>query len=153
VLRIPPLILLCLVAAVGCKRSASAPEPVAPVQAVAPRAPSAPPAAAVPAEPAPAAPPKEGAPDAPDTATAAPVQPAPEEKPPIGAPAPVATPKKHHGGTREIHRTPGNTACIEMYGTCTPPPDPLCTSSALYVECGQRGQVPASGEWVHCICD
>jgi hypothetical protein len=109
----------------------------------------------VPAEPAPAPPPKEATADAPEAPTAAPATAA--EKPPIGTPvaadAPKPDAKKRTGRTREIRRTPGNTGCIEMYGTCTPPPDPICTSLALYVDCGQRGQVPTSGEWVHCTCD
>jgi hypothetical protein len=157
VLRTPTLLALFLAAAIGCNRSASAPEPVAPVQPVAPRAPSAEPAAALPAEP---APPKEAVADAPQTATAAPaqpLQPGNEEKPAIGAPVapePVKPDaKKRSGRTRQIRRTIGNPACIEMYGTCTPPPDQICTSSALYVDCGQRAQVPSSGEWVHCVCD
>jgi len=152
VLRIPTLIALALLAAVGCNRSASAPEPVAPVQHVAPRAPSAEPAAPVAAEPTP--PPKEAIVDAPEAPTTAPTEP---EKPPIGAPAAAEAPKpsakKRAGRTREIQRTPGNSACIEMYGVCTPPPDQICTSSALYVDCGQRAQVPSSGEWVHCVCN
>ncbi|HKP58047.1 MAG TPA: hypothetical protein VJV78_15050 [Polyangiales bacterium] len=155
-LRIPtPFLASALLAAISCSRSSSAPEPVAPVQPIAPRAPSAEPAAApTQAEPPPAAPPKEGTTDAPQTATAAPAERAAEEKPPAGAlPAPDAQKKKARGRTREIHRTPGNTACLEMYGTCTPPPDQICTSSALYVDCGQRAQVPTSGEWVHCVCD
>jgi type IV secretory pathway VirB10-like protein len=157
VFRIPTFIALALLASVSCNRSASAPEPVAPVQHVAPRAPSAEPAAAVAAEPTPPPPPKEAVPDAPEAPTAAPTEP---EKPPIGSPAAAEAPKpnatkvkKRSGRTREIQRTPGNTACIEMYGTCTPPPDQICTSSVLYVDCGQRAQLPSSGEWVHCVCD
>ncbi|HKU43615.1 MAG TPA: hypothetical protein VJR89_35875 [Polyangiales bacterium] len=135
---------LAILAAISCNRAT--PEPAAPVQPLAPAAPAA---------PAPPAPPKEGATaatpnaDAPSTAADAPNEPAP---PKLGE-TPKPALKKQATRTREIHRTEGSTGCVEMYGTCTPPPDRLCTSSALYVDCGQRAQVPSSGEWVHCSCD
>lgn len=54
--------------------------------------------------------------------------------------------------TRVIRRTADTGGCVEMYGTCTPPPEKLCTSSAFYLDCGQRGQLPNSGEWLQCEC-
>jgi len=53
---------------------------------------------------------------------------------------------------RTIHPQPGSSDCIEMYGSCTPPPDPLCTSNAFVLACGESGQLPSSGERIVCAC-
>lgn len=136
----------------GCDRSAS--PAIAPVQPVPARGPG--PAPSPSTEPAP--PPKEApanlAPDAPQSPTAA--APQIQDKPatPLADPAkdkPPAT-AKPAPRARVIRPTTGSEGCVEMYGTCTPPPDRLCTSTALHVDCGQRSQVPSSGEWVQCVC-
>ena len=131
----------------ACNRPDSPPPPVVPVQPQPPAAPpqaSAPTVAPIPKDvplPAPKAAPAHPQPDAPESAAAAPAV-APDA--PQGS-KPAAT-------VREIHPAEGSAGCVEMYGTCTPPPDRLCTSSALYVDCGKRVQVPGSGDWVNCVC-
>ena len=130
----------------ACGRSAS--PAIAPVQPVPARGPG--PAPSPAAEPAP--PPKEApanlAPDAPQSPAAAAPQLEDKELEPAKPPA-VTKPAPR---VREIRPLEGAAGCVEMYGTCTPPPDQLCTTSALHVDCGQRGQVPPSGEWVQCVC-
>jgi hypothetical protein len=73
------------------------------------------------------------------------------EVPTTAAPA-VAKKSKGAKSPREIQLSPGNTGCVEMYGTCTPPPDQLCTTSAFYLDCNKTGQLPSTGEWLRCIC-
>ena len=53
---------------------------------------------------------------------------------------------------RTIHATAGSNECLEMYGSCTEPPDQLCTSNALVLQCGERGQLPSTGEQLTCVC-
>ena len=53
---------------------------------------------------------------------------------------------------RTIHPSGDAKDCIEMYGTCTPPPDRLCTSSAFVLSCGESGQLPESKEMLRCVC-
>jgi hypothetical protein len=53
---------------------------------------------------------------------------------------------------RIIHPTQGRSDCMEMYGSCSPPPDPLCTSSAFVLECGQKERHPSGREWLQCVC-
>jgi hypothetical protein len=57
-----------------------------------------------------------------------------------------------HAEQRTIHPQPGNSDCIEMYGSCTPPPDQLCTSNAFVLACGERGELPSNGELIACVC-
>ena len=57
------------------------------------------------------------------------------------------------GNARVIHPTADAKDCIEMYGTCTEPPERLCTTSAFVLSCGERGQLPAGNrEWLRCDC-
>lgn len=63
---------------------------------------------------------------------------------------PVQT--KQAASARTIHPASGSEECIEMYGTCTPPPDPLCTSNALVLQCGESAELPSSGERLTCAC-
>jgi hypothetical protein len=88
--------------------------------------------------PAPAAPAKPGALEAPPGATL--------ERP--GTPAQAKT----RGKVRQIAPLEGSTGCVEMFGSCTPPPERLCTSSAFYLDCGERGTLPSTGEMLHCVC-
>jgi hypothetical protein len=53
---------------------------------------------------------------------------------------------------RTIHPAAGSEECVEMYGSCTPPPDPLCTSNAFVLACGESGELPSSGERLTCAC-
>ena len=53
---------------------------------------------------------------------------------------------------RTIHPQPGNSDCIEMYGSCTPPPDQLCTSNAFVLACGESGELPSNAERIVCVC-
>jgi hypothetical protein len=53
---------------------------------------------------------------------------------------------------RTIHPASGSDECVEMYGTCTPPPDPLCTSNALVLKCGESAELPSNGERLSCAC-
>ena len=53
---------------------------------------------------------------------------------------------------RTIHPASGSEECVEMYGTCTAPPDPLCTSHAFVLACGESGVLPSSGERLSCAC-
>jgi len=53
---------------------------------------------------------------------------------------------------RTIHPASGSEECVEMYGTCTPPPDPLCTSNAFVLPCGESGELPSNGERLSCVC-
>jgi hypothetical protein len=83
-------------------------------------------------------------------ASAAPVAPtvAPEPPPSAAKTTPPAGAK-----LRTIHPQGDATDCIEMYGTCTPPPDRLCTSSAFVLSCGETGQLPTGQrEWLRCVC-
>lgn len=65
----------------------------------------------------------------------------------------VHEPTQSSPRSRTIHPTAdSNGECIEMYGSCTEPPDQLCTSSALVVQCGERGQLPSTGEQLECVC-
>ncbi len=152
------LTLAALAGAGGC-RPETPPPPVVPVKPLQPQAAMPEPTTApipplVPKE-APSAVPQD-APESPATAPSV----SPEKPGPQGAlAAPAATPaaeikkkSKAPKGTREIHPTPGNTGCLEQYGTCTPPPDQLCTTSAFYLDCNAKGQLPSNGEWLHCIC-
>jgi|GEM_PF-5317433 len=55
--------------------------------------------------------------------------------------------------TRTIHpASGGEKECVEMYGSCTPPPDPLCTSNAFVLACGESGELPSTGERLSCTC-
>ena len=73
--------------------------------------------------------------------------PTPRGKPAVETPSAEAERK-----TRTIHPTTDSKDCIEMYGSCTPPPDRLCTSSAFVLSCGETGQLPSSKEWLRCEC-
>ena len=53
---------------------------------------------------------------------------------------------------RTIHPTSDSKECIEMYGSCTEPPDQLCTSNALVLQCGERGELPSTHELLTCVC-
>lgn len=53
---------------------------------------------------------------------------------------------------RELHPQPDQTDCVEMYGSCTPLPDRVCTSQAFVLECGKSGRVPGSRELLTCVC-
>lgn len=130
----------CLVFVAGCGRPAS--PPIAPVEPVPARGPGPAPSPAAEAEPPPKEAPSNPAPDAPRSPAA--VAPSAEGKDPG-----LANPPKT---ARTIRPHQGASGCVEMYGTCTPPPERLCTTTALHVDCGQRGQVPSSGEWVECLC-
>jgi hypothetical protein len=148
----------------ACNRPETPPTPVVPVQPLQPQA------ATPESAPLPVPPPKEAPsnaqPDAPDSPATAPA-PKPEKPadpqatldkpsaadPPASAQPAVAKKSKGAKNPREIHLNPGNTGCIEMYGTCTPPPDQLCTSSAFYLDCNKTGQLPSTGEWLHCVCN
>jgi hypothetical protein len=153
----------------GCNRPDSPPPPVVPGRPLQPQA------ATPEATPVPAPPPKEapadGQPDAPESSATAPgaipdklAEPQTMPDKPIAAQppatvqpaiAPPASAKKSRSAKnpREIHLNPGNPGCIEMYGTCTPPPDQLCTTSAFYLDCNKTGQLPSTGEWLHCSCN
>lgn len=128
----------------GCDRSAS--PPIAPVQPIPARGPG-------PATPPPAAepppPPKEAPPDQPADAPSTPAAAAPQVE---DKSEKLAGAEKPHRRVRDIHPTEPGKDCVEMYGTCTSGPDKVCTSSALYVDCGKRSQVPETGEWVQCVC-
>jgi hypothetical protein len=65
-----------------------------------------------------------------------------------------AVPKREGKGrrVREVHPQPGQDGCIEMYGSCTPGPDRICTSEMYYLDCGERGQLPATSEPLRCVC-
>lgn len=145
----------------ACNRPDSPPPPVmpqppaAPPQAVAPAPPP------VPKElplPDPKQAPAPAKPDAPASAATAPapapeppITPSPTQKPDAPTP-PLAAKPKRGAKTRDIHPQSGAAGCVEMYGTCTPPPEKLCTTSALYVDCGKQAQVPSSTDWVNCVC-
>jgi hypothetical protein len=142
----------------ACNRPETPPTPVVP-QPMQPQA-AMPEATSVPVPPpppkvAPSAVPQD-APEFPTTApSVSPEKPGPNgalEVPPATLPAETAKKSKAPKGVREIHPTPGNTGCLEMYGTCTPPPDQICTSSAFYLDCNAKGQLPSNGEWLRCIC-
>lgn len=62
---------------------------------------------------------------------------------------PISQGKK---AVRTIHPQPGQTGCVEMYGDCTPEPNSICTSKALYIDCGKQALVPSTGEPVDCVC-
>jgi hypothetical protein len=127
------LLLLGLVACEGSASRASAPSTVEPKPAQTPTAaeePSAP-------SPPPAAP----------TEPAATVEPPTPAAPPQGPGQPQA--KK---GLRVIHPRPGEAGCIEMVGSCTPPPNSLCTTNAFYLDCGARGTPPKSRDELQCVC-
>jgi hypothetical protein len=51
-----------------------------------------------------------------------------------------------------IHPQAGQTDCTEMYGTCTPPPDRICTSTAFVLSCNETGQRPNTNTWLKCVC-
>lgn len=64
----------------------------------------------------------------------------------------ACTPQPRAVSARTIHPQPGSSDCIEMYGSCTPPPDPLCTSNAFVLACGESGDLPSNGERIVCAC-
>ncbi|HET8938343.1 MAG TPA: hypothetical protein VFN67_33090 [Polyangiales bacterium] len=64
----------------------------------------------------------------------------------------VREPTQPSPSTRTIHPTSGGNECVEMYGSCTEPPDQLCTSNALALQCGEHGQLPSTGEQLTCVC-
>lgn len=68
--------------------------------------------------------------------------------------APHAAPKRkvRSRPVREIHPQRGQSGCLQMYGSCTSGPDRICTSEAYYLDCGKRGQLPGTGEPLHCVC-
>jgi hypothetical protein len=159
---------LAAVSGAGCNRPETPPTPVVPVQPMQPQA-ATPDAPTVPIPPPPKEAPANAQPDAPQLPTTAPSavpdKPAephtPQDKPAADVPAtvpaavvPLADAKKSKGAKtlRDIHPNPGSTGCLEMYGTCTPPPDQLCTSSAFYLDCGKIGQLPSNGEMLRCVC-
>lgn len=154
--------LALLVAAMSCNKPETPPAPVVPVRPLQPQA-------ATPDSPTlPAPPPKEAPanaqPDAPASPTAAPsaVIEKPSEpqlkpdKPNLGVPttaAPAApVTKTSQKNPRVIHPASGSTGCLEMYGSCTAPPDQLCTTSAFYLDCGKTEQLPSNGDWIRCVC-
>lgn len=51
-----------------------------------------------------------------------------------------------------IHPPPGQTDCVEMYGTCTPEPNRICTSTAFVLSCNETGQRPNSNTKLKCAC-
>lgn len=53
---------------------------------------------------------------------------------------------------RAIHPAADAKECVEMYGSCTEPPDQLCTSNALVIECGESAALPSTGERLSCVC-
>jgi hypothetical protein len=64
-----------------------------------------------------------------------------------------ASPERVRARARTIHPlNGGDKECTEMYGTCTPPPDRLCTSSALVLGCGESAELPSTGERLTCAC-
>jgi hypothetical protein len=67
---------------------------------------------------------------------------------------PTRPTKKPEGkaDVQTIHPQPGQTDCVEMYGTCTPPPDRICTSTAFVLSCNETGQRPNTNTWLKCIC-
>ena len=65
-------------------------------------------------------------------------------------PAALVRPKKP--AVRTVHPQPGSSDCIQMYGSCTPPPNPLCTSNAFVLTCGESGELPSNGEPIVCMC-
>jgi hypothetical protein len=159
VARFFSLVLIAAASGSAC-RPETPPPPVVPVKPMEPQAAS-PDSIQLPP------PPKEAPRETPDSPATAPslvpdkpVSPeAPPGKPsadgalqPGPAIAPGAAAKKVPAGVREIHPNPGNTGCLEMYGTCTAPPDQLCTTSAFYLDCNAKGQLPSTGEWLHCRC-
>lgn len=71
---------------------------------------------------------------------------------------PLAAPKRSSARPapgarmRSIHPNAGGSQCVEMYGSCAPGVDVLCTSNAFVLACGETGQLPSSGEWLMCVC-
>lgn len=53
---------------------------------------------------------------------------------------------------RTLTPADGAKECVEMYGSCTEPPDQLCTSHALVIACGERAALPSTGEQLSCVC-
>jgi hypothetical protein len=145
---------LALCAAGACDQSDAPARPAEPAAPIAP-------AASVKATADPVAPPDRAA------SAQAPV-PAPAATPELAAETPTDTaqpsaatseaahagPKRKHPGrrVREIHPQRGRDGCLEMYGSCTPGPDRVCTSEAYYLDCGERGQLPVTGEPLRCVC-
>lgn len=128
--------------------SAAAPQPTATtVSAAAPQPPAATVSAAAPQPTAPEAPAARQAPPQP-AATPEPAKPRPT--------APTSEPRsksrKRAGEVRDIHPQPGQPGCLEMYGTCTKGPEPICTTSAYYLDCGERGTRPGTSEPLRCVC-
>jgi hypothetical protein len=130
------LLLLCLVACEGSASRASAPST---------------------AEPRPPAPAQTTSavaePSTPPPPSAAPAEPAATVEPPTPA-APPHEPGQPQAkkGLRVIHPRPGEAGCIEMVGSCTPPPNSLCTTNAFYLDCGARATPPKSREELQCVC-
>lgn len=123
-------------------------EPPAPkTTAATPKAPSAQ-VAPTPAQPAPIEPPAPASSEPPAAATP------PAAEPPPAADEPSAQKKgpQKSRPVREIHPEPGQTSCVQMYGSCTRGSPPVCTSSAISLECGERGRMPETGERLHCVC-
>jgi hypothetical protein len=77
----------------------------------------------------------------------------PSESQPRDAPAsPAAVSGEARAKVETIHPQAGQRDCTEMYGSCTDPPDRICTSTALVVGCGETAQRPNSHVWLKCVC-
>ena len=138
--RLAACTLLCSWTLGACSRPTSEREP--PAAAVASEANARPahaPAALPTANKAPAPVPQASAPAAP--APAAPAS---------SAPAPTAPARKPR--VRTLHPQPGASECVEMYGSCTPEPDSVCTTEAFVLACDERGKHPKSGAALRCLC-
>jgi hypothetical protein len=72
---------------------------------------------------------------------------APQQRNPTTVSEPAA-----QAPAREIHPQPDQHDCVQMYGSCTPLPDRVCTSQAFVVECGKTGRSPTTHEALTCVC-
>jgi hypothetical protein len=70
----------------------------------------------------------------------------------VNEPSARGTPAQARPRSRTLHPAPGSQDCMEMYGSCTEPPERLCTSSALVLACGESAELPSTGEQLLCAC-
>jgi hypothetical protein len=63
----------------------------------------------------------------------------------------AASPSKD-AKVRVAHPQQGSTDCVEMAGTCSAGPNPICTSRAVVVECGKTVLPEGGREWLRCVC-
>jgi hypothetical protein len=80
-----------------------------------------------------------------------------DRAPPVPAPpaatasaTSLATSQSAASVVRELHPLAGGPSCVEMYTVCDA--QRRCTSASFFLDCGQSGALPSTGERLRCVC-